>query len=280
MNRIVPRSMKKPRLMAVSVLVLAAVALAGCAGMPFDITQIPFVQQFLPPTPTFTPTPIPTPTPTPEPTPTPRPGETPLPPTPTPIPTPQVTIPEGFTILRDTERGYSLAVPRGWSQLDLRSQQFQNMANTFGMGGQIAQLNQFLDSPEGQAVGIVAVTDLTAVMFGGLPTVLNVSVIDAPGATPDSLLDFLQANLEANQSMLGDVDIQEMNTAVVNNLPAVRGSVVADLSQYGMNARIFAKVVGLIANDKVYILTLATQESNRGAKEPVFDAIIGTFRPE
>ncbi|MCC9075349.1 hypothetical protein FKZ61_004395 [Litorilinea aerophila] len=280
MNRIVPRSMKKPRLMAVSVLVLAAVALAGCAGMPFDITQIPFVQQFLPPTPTFTPTPVPTPTPTPEPTPTPRPGETPLPPTPTPIPTPQVTIPEGFTILRDTERGYSLAVPRGWSQLDLRSQQFQNMANTFGMGGQIAQLNQFLDSPEGQAVGIVAVTDLTAVMFGGLPTVLNVSVIDAPGATPDSLLDFLQANLEANQSMLGDVDIQELNTAVVNNLPAVRGSVVADLSQYGMNARVFAKVVALIANDKVYILTLATQESNRGAKEPVFDAIIGTFRPE
>ncbi|HXF62344.1 MAG TPA: hypothetical protein VNK95_12050 [Caldilineaceae bacterium] len=274
----------KPRIgsrgfLASTVLVLA-LALAGCAGIPVDLSQLPFVSQFLAPTPTFTPTPVPTPTPTPEPTNTPRPGETPEPPTPTPIPTPQVTIPQGFTPVLDEERGYSLAVPAGWSALDLRSPQFQNLANTFGMGAQLGPLNDFLASPEGEALGVIYVTDLMNAMFGGLPTALNVFVIDAPGVTPDSLLEWLQGLLEANAAMLGDVEIRDMNTAVINNIPGVRGSAVADLSSYGVNAQVFAKVVGLIANDKVYVLTLATQANNQAAKEPVFDQIIGTFRPE
>ena len=274
----------KPRIgsrgfLASTILVLA-LALAGCAGMPVDLSQIPFVSQFLAPTPTFTPTPVPTPTPTPEPTNTPRPGETPVPPTPTPIPTPQVTIPQGFTPVLDEERGYSLAVPPGWSVLDLRSPQFQNLANTFGMGAQLGPLNDFLNSPEGEALGVIYITDLMNAMFGGLPTALNVFVIDAPGVTPDSLLEWLQGMLEANSAMLGDVEIRDMNTAVINNIPGVRGSATADLSSFGMNAQVYAKVVGLIANDKVYVLTLVTQVNNQAAKEPVFDQIIGTFRPE
>ena len=47
-----------------------------------------------------------------------------------------------------------------------------------------------------------------------------------------------------------------------------------------MNASVFAKVVAIIANDKIYILTLVAQDNQRAAKEPVFDQIIGTFRPE
>jgi hypothetical protein len=261
------------------VLVLA-LALAGCAGMPIDLTQLPFLQQFLPPTPTFTPTPVPSPTPTPAPTNTPRPGETPVPATPTPVPTPQVTIPQGFTPVSDDTLGYSLAVPNGWSALDLRSAQFQNLANTFGMGAQLAPLNDFLASPEGESLGVIYVTDLMNAMFGGLPTALNVFVLDAPGVTPDSLLEWLQANMEANSAMLGNVEIRDMNTATINNMPGVRGSAVADLSQYGMAARVFAKVAAIIANDKIYILTLVTQDTNQAAKEPVFDQIIGTFRPE
>ena len=47
-----------------------------------------------------------------------------------------------------------------------------------------------------------------------------------------------------------------------------------------MNNELYAKVVGLIANDKVYVLTLATEAGNQAKKEATFDQIIGTFRPE
>ena len=105
----------KSRTLMLSTVIVVALVMAGCAGMPFDLSQIPFVSSFLQPTPTFTPTPVPTPTPTPEPTPTPKPGETPIPPTPTPIPTPQVTIPNGFSPVVDDNLGYSFAVPSGWT---------------------------------------------------------------------------------------------------------------------------------------------------------------------
>jgi hypothetical protein len=263
-----------------STLLVMALVIAGCAGMPFDLSQLPFDLPFLQPTPTFTPTPVPTPTNTPEPTPTLKPGETPVPATATPAPTPQVNVPSNFTPVKDDTLGYSLAVPGGWSQLDLRSAQFQNMANTFGMGAQLQPLNDFLESPEGESLGVIYVTDLMSAMFGGLPTLLNVSVIDAPGQTPESLLTWLQGMIDANASMLGDVEIESMETTTVNNLPAVRGKATADLSSVGMNAKVFADVVALIANDKVYILTLGTTADQRAAKEPVFDQIIGTFRPE
>jgi hypothetical protein len=269
-----------PKTMLASTLLVLALVMAGCAGLPIDLSQLPFDLPFLAATPTFTPTPVPTPTNTPEPTPTPKPGETPVPATPTPVPTPQVTIPQGFTTITDDRLGYSFAVPNGWSELDLRSAQFQNLANTFGMGAQLQPLNDFLASPEGEALGYIYVTDLMSAMFGGLPTLLNVTVIDAPGQTPESLLTFLEGAIEANASMLGDATIESLETATINGLPAVRGAATANLSSVGMNASVFAKVVALIANDKVYILTLGSQLDQRAAKEPVFDQIIGTFRPE
>ena len=269
-----------PRALAVSVVLVMALALSGCAGLPIDLSQLPFQLPFLPVAPTPVPTPTPTPTPTPLPTATPKPGERSLPPTPTPQPTPQVTIPQGFTPVVDSKLGYSLAVPGGWSALDLRSAQFQNLANTFGMGAQLAPLNDFLATPEGDALGVIYVTDLMSAMFGGLPTALNVSVIDAPGVTPDSLLDWLNGMIKANASMLGDAKIESLDTSVINNMPGVRGSATANLASVGMNASVFAKVVAVIANDKIYIMTLVAQDAQRGAKEPVFDQIIGTFRPE
>lgn len=273
-----PKLMSKT-LLASTVLVLALV-MAGCAGLPIDPSQLPFLQQFLPPTPTVPPTPTPTPTNTPEPTPTPKPGETPLPATATPIPTPQVTIPNGFTPVKDDALAYSFAVPNGWSELDLRSAQFQNLANTFGMGAQLQPLNDFLKSDAGKQLGKIYVTDLMSAMFGGLPTVMNVSVIPAPGVTPDSVLTWLQGMIEANKAQLGGVNIENLKTGTVNGLPAVTGDASGSLASVGMNASVFGKVVALIANDKIYIMTLVTQDSQRGAKEPTFDQIIGTFRPE
>jgi hypothetical protein len=272
-----PKLMPKTAL-ASSVLVLA-LALSGCAGMP-DMSQIPFVSQFMAPTPTFTPTVEPTATNTPEPSPTPRPGETPVPATPTAVPTPEVVIPDGFAPVVDEERGYSLAVPSGWSELDLRSAQFQNLANTFGMGAQLGPLNDFLASEQGEVLGVIYVTDLMSAMFGGLPTALNVTVIDAPGYTQETLVELLEGMIEANASMLGEANIEALEPATINNLPGVRGTATANLASVGMNSSVFAKVVAVIANDKIYILSLVTQDTQRAAKEPSFDQIIGTFRPE
>lgn len=269
-----------PRTFFAGSVMVVALALSGCAGMPVDVSQIPFVAQFLPPTPTFTPTPVPSPTATPTPAPTLAPGETPEAAPPTPVPTPQVTIPAGFTPVVDDVRAYSLAVPGGWSALDLRSAQFQNMANTFGMGGQLGPLNDFLASPEGEALGVIYVTDLMSAMFGGLPTALNVSVIDAPGVTQESLLEWLDGMITANASALGDVTIESLEAATINNLPGVRATATGNLASVGMNVSVFAKVVAVIANDKIFILTTVAQDTQRAAKEPVFDQIIGTFRPE
>lgn len=275
------RSSRHPKSLVASALVVVALTLSGCAGLPFDLSALPFdLSAFIEPTPTFTPTPVPTATPTPEPTATLMPGETPIPPTATPVPTPQVNIPGGFTPVMDSDLGYSLAVPSGWSPLDLRSAQFQNLVNTFGMGAQMGPLNDFLNSPEGESLGVIYVTDLMAAMFGGLPTLLNVSVIDFPGATPEYLMELIEFNLDSFSDSLGDVQIQQLDTAVINNIPGVRGQASADLSSVGMNAQLTAKVVGLVANDKIYILTLATQSSSFAGKDAQFEQIIGTFRPE
>jgi hypothetical protein len=223
---------------------------------------------------------VPTATATPLPTPTPLPGETPIPPTATPVPTPIVNVPGNFTAVVDDVRGYSLAVPRGWTPLDLRGAQFQNMAGTFGLADSLGPLNDFLNSEAGESLGVLYITDISAALFGGLPTLLNVFVLDAPGMTSAMAVDYVSGLIEANQAMLGDANIENVSECTVNNLPAVCATATANLANFGMNAELFAKVTALIANDKMYILTLATPTQNRASREPEFDQIIGTFRPE
>ena len=274
---------KKSRTPWVVTALFALILLAGCGG------AAPTAAPTATPTPEPTATPMPTATPTPEPTATPEAVEetadsatasdAPAADA-TAVPTPEVTIGEGFTVSLDEERGYSLALPSGWTELDLRGSRVQTLASTFGLADQLGPLNDFLASPEGDAIGILALSDLGAVVFGGLPTLLNVSVIDAPGATPDMVVDILANAIEANAGALGDVTIRNLDTTVINNIPGVEGSAIADLSQVGMDATLFVKVVGLIANDKIYVLTQATEESKMADRESDFDQIIATFRPE
>jgi hypothetical protein len=273
-----PRRTKSSRALIVTLLLAAALALTGCGAS--DMGDLPFVGQFFAAPEAPTATPAPTATNTPEPTPTPQPGETPLPATATPIATPEVTVPGDFTPVVDDALAYSLAVPRGWSALDLRGSQFQNLANTFGMAGQLGPLNDFLESDMGKQLGAIYVTDITKALFGGLPTVLNVFVLPAPGMTPADTVAYVNGLLESNASMLGDVNIENMSECTVNNLPAVCGTATANLASVGFNAELFVKITALIANDNLYILTLATTLDDRGGKEPIFDQIIGTFRPE
>jgi len=196
-----------------------------------------------------------------------------------PAPEAIVSTPVGFTVQTDTERGYSIALPRGWTPLDLRSQQFQNMLANFGMGDMVGDLTAFLDSESGQAVGMVAVTDLTATFFGGLPTLLNVSVIEIPNATPEWSVELIDALIKANTEALGEVQILDLAPDVINNLPAVRASVIVGLEQMGIDSELFAKIVGLITPDRIYVLTLGTTPDRTADREPVFDQIISSFGP-
>ena len=261
---------------------LVAITLSACGSG---------AEEAVPPTPTVTPTALPTstPQPTPEPTQTPQPtlisGEESesnalSSSSATVIATPQVTIPSGYTPSTDSRLGYSLAIPGGWTELDLRSGTFQNLARTAGMGAQLEPLNTFLDSEEGKSLGAIYITDLSAAIFGGLPTLLNVSVVDAPDATPEDVIAALTELLEQNASALGDVTINSMAAETINNIPSVKGDAVVDLSQAGMDVELFAKVVGLIANDKIYVLTMATQSNKMTKYDPIFEQVIGTFRPE
>lgn len=238
----------------------------ACGGL------LPSIPGFQEPTPTFTPTPVPTPTATPAP-------ET-VDAASAASPTPQVTIPSVFTVVKDGRLAYSFAVPSGWTALDLQSTQFRTIAGMVGMGDQMAELDKFLASPEGQAIGLIYVTDLMSAMFGGFPTILNVSVLDAPGYTAESARDLLQEAISTNMSALGDVQLGAIEATTVNNLPAVRTTATANLAAVGMDTTAFAKAVGLLANQKIYVMTLVAQGDQQAAKEPVFDQIIGTFRPE
>ncbi|MEZ4673263.1 MAG: hypothetical protein R2932_03340 [Caldilineaceae bacterium] len=227
----------------------------------------------------------PTPTPTPSPTPTPAPTATPVPAdsgvAAAAVATPQVTVPANFQSVLDERLAYSLAVPRGWSELDLRSAQVQTIAGFLGLGEQLEPLNTFLDSPEGQAFGKIYVTDLTAAMFGGLPSLLNVSVLDAPGITADAAATMVQDLIEQNISAIGnDVVVNGVDATVINNLPAVEASATANLAAIGMDGRVYGRVVALLANDKVYVLTILVPEDQQAAKAAELDQIIGTFRPE
>lgn len=257
--------MKRAKLAAVIATLLSLWLLTACGGL------LPSIPGFAEPTPTFTPTPLPTATPTPANV---RAAGR------TASATPQVTIPSNFTVVNDERLRYSFAVPSGWTALDLQGTQVRTVAGLLGMGEQIEQLNQFLASPAGQGIGFIYVTDLMSAMFGGLPTLLNVSVVDTPGLTAEEALALVQQSIESNLAALGEVNSDALEVATVNNLPAVRGRATANLAAIGINNTIFGKVVGLLANDKIYILTLVTPGDQQAAKEPIFDQIIGSFRPE
>lgn len=262
------RASLSARGVALPIVLLCLLVTAACGGM------IPALPGFTEPTPTFTPTPAPTATPAPIATPVGAQAAAVA------RPTPQVTIPSGFTPANDTRLHYSFAIPKGWTALDLQGAQFRSIAGMVGMGEQVDQVNEFLASPEGQMIGVIYVTDLMSAMFGGFPTILNVTVVDAPGYTAESARDLVQTVIETNMGALGEVDITAIEATTINNLPAVRGAATANLAAVGMDTTAFAKVVGLLANEKIYVMTLVAQADQQAAKEPVFDQIIGSFRPE
>ena len=274
----------------VSALLLALIFTGCAAPAPAAPTATPVVvartdtEEIVP---TVEPTEEPTVEPTPEPTATPT-----QPPTATPQPeaaasdavaqaTPTVVIPANWPVYTDQRLGYSVAHPGTWLQIDLRGDSFQSLARLFGAGAAavVDDLEAFLETPAGESIGIVVVEPDVTQLFSSapFPAFLNVSVIDLPeGVTAEQL----QAVLESNVALFGAVTVESSTVETINNLPAIHITARADLTEVGFPVTAYLEEVGLVANDKLYILTLASKANLAERKRAAFNGIIGSFRPE
>ncbi len=281
-------STAKSSYMVVLIVLVAALALAGCnrrqQAAPTD-TPVPPTDTPVPPTdtpvpPTDTPTPVPpTDTPEPEPTDTPEPEPTDTPaPTATPAPVPKVSIPSGWATVKNDRLGYSFAVPRGWSVFDLQSGQLSQIMR-FVSPDAAKQVDDALTGPGGENAGHLAVQ---LAIFSRPPIAAMAGVGIFPGLDDDisseRLVEWLEKQLEGLPLPI-PVEVKSLEAGTTNNLPSISGVATADLASQGLfDAHI--SITALRANDTAYILVVAVPQNQVQNRANEIKAIVGTFRPE
>ena len=197
---------------------------------------------------------------------------TPLPsPPPTSAADPDVQIPAGWKQIEDDRLGFSLAVPFTWLTFDLHSGALDPIAGL--LGGKIATdfLREFLDSPEGKNLGILAIEPDITQLFANppFPPFLNVSTAPWPeDLTAEHLVSFIQNSAEN----LAEVQVHSVMTGAVNGMPALRAVVTANLSGMGFDIAPYVVVTVLRANQTAYILTVATRVQTAAVKQPLIEA--------
>lgn len=272
----------QPSYLVVLIVLVAALALAGCnrrSEAEPTATAVPPTDTPVPPTdtpvpPTDTPTPVP-PTDTPEPEPT----DTPVPePTATPAPEPKVSIPNGWSKVENDRLGYSFAVPRGWSVFDLQSGQLSQIMR-FVSPAAAQQVDEALNGPGGEYAGHLGVQ---LAIFSNPPIAALAGVGIFPGLdddiTSESLITWLEKQLESLPLPV-PVEVQSLEAGTTNNLPSISGVATADLASQGLfNAHV--AITALRANDTAYILVVAVPENQAKNRAQEIDLIVGTFRPE
>ena len=285
-------SSAKSSYMVVLIVLVAALALAGCnrrqqaeptaTSPPPTDTPVPPTDTPVPPTDTPTPVP-PTDTPEPEPTatpePEPEPTDTPVPePTATPAPVPKVSIPSGWAAVKNDRLGYSFAVPRGWSVFDLQSGQLSQIMR-FVSPDAAKQVDDALTGPGGENAGHLAVQ---LAIFSRPPIAAMAGVGIFPGLDDDisseRLVEWLEKQLEGLPLPI-PVEVKSLEAGTTNNLPSISGVATADLASQGLfDAHI--TITALRANDTAYILVVAVPQNQVQNRANEIKAIVGTFRPE
>lgn len=272
--------------MVVLIVLVAALALAGCNRRQAEptATSVPPTETPVPPTdtpvpPTDTPVP-PTDTPVPEPTdtPMPEPTDTPVPPTATPAPEPKVSIPSGWAKVENDRLGYSFAVPRGWSVFDLQSGQLSQIMR-FVSPDAAKQVDDALTGPGGEYAGHLGVQ---LAIFSRPPIAAMAGVGIFPNLDDDisseNLVEWLTKQLESLPLPI-PVVVESLEAGTTNNLPSIQGVASADLASQGLfDAHIV--ITALRANDTAYILVVAVPENQVSNRKQEIDLIVGTFRPE
>jgi hypothetical protein len=271
-------SSAKSSYMVVLIVLVAALALAGCnRRQQAEPTNTPVPPTDTPVPPTDTPTPVPptdTPVPEPEPTDTP----TPAPPTATPAPEPRVSIPNGWTKVENERLGYSFAVPRGWSVFDLQSGQLSQIMR-FVSPEAAQQVDEALTGPGGENAGHLGIQ---LAIFSNPPIAAMTGVGIFPNLDDDisseSLVEWLTEQLQSLPLPV-PVEVQSLEAGTTNNLPSIKGVASADLASQGLfNAHIV--ITALRANDTAYILIVAVPDNQAKNRQQEINLIVGTFRPE
>ena len=222
---------------------------------------------------TPTPTPAATLTLTPAPAPT-------LTPTASPVPTPVVKIPTGWKRIEDDRLGYSLAVPFPWITFDLQSGLLDPIASMLGGEEAVDLLREFLNSPEGANIGILAIEPDISQLFARppFPMFLNISVAPlSDDVTADQLVAFVKRSAETME----DAQLHSIRSGAVNEMPALQAVVTADLGgSIGLELAPHLVITVVRANQTAYILTIATRSNSAAAKQALINQIVGTFLPE
>jgi len=274
--------------MVVLIVLVAALALAGCnrrqqaeptaTAVPPTDTPVPPTDTPVPPTDTPTPVP-PTDTPEPEPTDTPEPEPTDTPePTATPAPEPKVSIPSGWAAVKNDRLGYSFAVPRGWSVFDLQSGQLSQIMR-FVSPEAAKQVDDALTGPGGENAGHLGVQ---LAIFSRPPIAAMAGVGIFPNLDDDisseKLVEWLEKQLESLPLPV-PVEVKSLEAGTTNNLPSISGVATADLASQGL-FKAHIVITALRANDTAYILVVAVPENQVQNRANEIKAIVGTFRPE
>ena len=231
----------------------------------------------MPSTPTPSASLIPTSTPTPAAMLSPTTSPTP---TASPLPLPTVEVPKGWKRIEDDRLGYSLAVPFQWVTFDLQSGLLDPIASMLGGEEAVDLLREFLNSPEGANIGILAIEPDISQLFARppFPMFLNVSVAPlSDDVTADQLVAFVKRSAETME----DAQLHSIRTGAVNEMPALRAVVTADLGgSIGLELAPHLVITVVRANQTAYILTIATRSNSAAAKQALINQIVGTFLPE
>ncbi|MDE0198744.1 MAG: hypothetical protein OXK78_11165 [Caldilineaceae bacterium] len=189
-----------------------------------------------------------------------------------------VHIPPGWKQIDDESLGYSLAVPANWLTFDLQSGDLDLIAGMLGGRAASQQLRQYMASPAGQNLGLLAVDPDPSELFARppFPTFLNVSVAHFPDGVSD---EQWVALVEDAVSALGEARIESVRLGTLNQLPAVRAAAVYQLGGRGAGLTAHLDITIVRADKAAYTLLIATRLSNALAKRIVIHQIVQSFRP-
>ena len=188
-------------------------------------------------------------------------------------------IPRFWKPLVDRRLGYSLEVPFNWLTFDLQSGDLERLAGLLGGEETVQQLRDYLATPAGENLGVVAVEQDPEALYEQpfFPMFLNVSVTPLAEEVND---EEWVALVEASIAALGQAQVESIALGTRNGLPVVRAKARVALGGpvNGLAAHIDLTVVR--ASGTAYTLTVATRPSAVGAKHLLIEQIVDSFRTE
>ena len=195
-----------------------------------------------------------------------------------PAPVHTAQFPPGWKPVVDESLGYSLAVPANWLTFNLHAGDLDLIAGM--LGGRVAsqQLRQYMATPAGENLGLLAVDPDPGELFARppFPTFLNVSVAQFPdGVTDDQWADLVKDAITA----LGEARIESVRLGTLNDLPVVRAAAVYQLGGRGAGLTAHLDITIVRADQAAYTLLIATRLSNALAKRIVIHQIVQSFQP-